>query len=367
MGYYITNVLIDTLHNLINKDCKGYLAFKRTNTLDRLKEEILNKGGQLIFDESHFIIIVLGDYIEVISNEDIYLDNRGGYKERGLFEGKRFGAIDISGISMDGTESFYAMFRRCKTKTVIFGDIDTSNVKEFNRMFEGADIDKLDLSNLNFERVYNLDWMFAGSKINILDLHGINTNNAFSFDSMFRNATIKILNISGMETSNAKVLRSMFLGCNTYTNIDISGIDMNNAVDTSDMFKNTVSKVVGVDGIRLHNVKVCTSMFENATLGSFDFSDIGLDKALYANNMFKGVKVDIPVGDKSLSSIKNEGIMTTDYFLYGSKLEGNIDMGEFNLYSGYGYREPVEMFNGCRARVTGKNFIYENEEIKKFL
>ena len=132
-------------------------------------------------------------------------------------------------INIDGVEYYQLKFDKdlynnfCKFSNntftnLIFKDVDTSNVTDMNRMFNGC------------------------NALTSLDVSGWNTSNVINMDYMFYNcSSITSLDFSGWDTSNVTNMNSIFSGCSSLKTIRMVGCSQ----DTIDKIKAQLS----TDGI----------------------------------------------------------------------------------------------------------------------
>ncbi len=140
---------------------------------------VMNMDG-IFVDE-----ISLGDYTEVLPNENLRILNLGD-----------FNISRITNISH--------MFEMLTALTSVNIDsADTSNVTNMSNMFYGcSSLESLDLSSFDTGKVTNMRYMFYDCN------------------------ALKTLDVSGFDTSKVTEMRSMFEGCGSLTSLDLSGFDL---------------------------------------------------------------------------------------------------------------------------------------------
>ena len=166
-----------------------------------------------------------------------------------------------------GTSSCKSLFTSMPNCTEMdLHNLDTSNAKSFERMFEGC------------------------RTITTLDLSSFNTSSVQSFNYMFHYCyALQHINMTGFDTSHVSDMSQMFYECKSLKELDLSGWGGSALNNTYSMFIRCYSlKTVNLDGFQTQSVTNMQNMFyqcinlEELDLSSFNTSSVtSMQEAFY--------------------------------------------------------------------------------------
>lgn len=236
--------------------------------------------------------------------------------------------------------------------------LNTSEVDDMHLMFSNCtSLETLDLSSFNTEKVTNMATMFEKSKnlrsiklpkgfigssvirlnamfrgcesLTELDLSGSNSENVKDMSEMFYGCkALSKLALTDFKTGQVTTMESMFLGCSTLETLDVSSFNTENVTNMIGMFCNCSSlRSLNLPGFNTANVTDMGSMFQKcSSLRSLDLSSFNTRKVTAMHSMFEGCT---NLGSIDLSSFDTEN-MTFMIAMFASctKLE-TLDLSSF--------------------------------------
>lgn len=236
--------------------------------------------------------------------------------------------------------------------------LNTSDVDDMRLMFSSCtSLETLDLSSFNTEKVTNMVTMFENSKhlrslklpkgfigssvtnlnatfrgcesLTELDLSGSNSENVKDMKEMFYGCkALSKLVLTDFKTEQVTTMESMFCFCSTLETLDVSSFNTENVTTMLGMFNNCSSlRSLNLPGFNTANVTQMSSMFQKcSSLRSLDLSSFNTRKVTYMQSMFEGCT---NLESIDLSSFDTENMISmTGMFFSCTKLE-TLDLSSF--------------------------------------
>lgn len=252
--------------------------------------------------------------------------------------------------------------------------LNTSEVDDMRLMFSScASLETLDLSSFNTEKVKYMYAMFDGAKnlrsiklpkgfigssvtdlnatfkgcesLTELDLSGSNSENVKDMKAMFYGCrALSKLDLTDFKTGQVTTMENMFCICSTLETLDVSSFNTENVTTMLGMFNNCSSlRSLDLPGFNTANVTQMSSMFENcSSLRSLDLSSFNTRKVAYMQNMFQGCT---NLESIDLSSFDTENMKSmTGMFFSCTKLE-TLDLSSFATPK---MVSMVDAFSNCK-------------------
>lgn len=302
-----------------------------------------------------------------------------------LYYGSNYKESDY-GISHFGRPLWETTAERKKIKTVVFDEsfkdarpkncggwfwlfealttiehldyLNTSEVDDMRFMFSSCtSLETLDLSSFNTEKVTNMVTMFENSKhlrslklpkgfigssvtnlkamfrgcesLTELDLSGSNSENVKAMEEMFYGCkALSKLDLTDFKTGQVTTMENMFGDCSTLETLDVSSFNTENVTTMLGMFNNCSSlRSLNLPGFNTANVTQMSSMFiKCSSLRSLDLSSFNTRKVTRMQNMFEGCT---NLESIDLSSFDTENMRSmTGMFFSCTKLE-TLDLSSF--------------------------------------
>lgn len=226
--------------------------------------------------------------------------------------------------------------------------LNTSEVDDMRLMFSScASLETLDLSSFNTEKVKYMYAMFDGAK----NLRSIKLPKGFIGSSVTDlNATFKgcesltELDLSGSNSENVKDMKAMFYGCRALSKLDLTDFKTEQVSTMENMFCNcSTLETLDVSSFNTENVTTMLGMFNNcSSLRSLDLSSFNTRKVTYMQNMFEGCT---NLESIDLSSFDTENMKSmTGMFFSCTKLE-TLDLSSFATPK---MVSMVDAFSNCK-------------------
>ena len=190
--------------------------------------------------------------------------------------------------------------------------LNTSEVNDMHLMFSNCtSLETLDLSSFNTEKVTNMATMFEKSKnlrsiklpkgfigssvtrlnatfsgcesLTELDLSGCNSENVKDMSEMFYGCkALSKLALTDFKTGQVTTMESMFCDCSTLETLDVSSFNTENVTTMIGMFNNCSSlRSLDLPGFNTANVTKMGAMFQKcSSLRSLDLSSFNTRKCI---------------------------------------------------------------------------------------
>lgn len=256
--------------------------------------------------------------------------------------------------------------------------LNTSEVDDMRLMFSSCtSLETLDLSSFNTEKVKHMYAMFDGStnlrsiklpkgfigssvtdlnatfkgceSLTELDLSGSNSENVKEMNEMFYGCrALSKLDLTDFKTGQVTTMENMFCICSTLETLDVSSFNTENVTTMLGMFNNCSSlRSLDLPGFNTANVTQMSSMFEKcSSLRSLDLSSFNTRKVAYMQNMFQGCT---NLESIDLSSFDTENMKSmTGMFFSCTKLE-TLDLSSFATPK---MVSMVDAFSNCKNLKT---------------
>lgn len=252
--------------------------------------------------------------------------------------------------------------------------LNTSEVDDMRLMFSScASLETLDLSSFNTEKVKYMYAMFDGAKnlrsiklpkgfigssvtdlnatfkgcesLTELDLSGSNSENVKDMKAMFYGCrALSKLDLTDFKTGQVTTMENMFCICSTLETLDVSSFNTENVTTMLGMFNNCSSlRSLDLPGFNTANVTQMSSMFNKcSSLRSLDLSSFNTRKVTQMQSMFEECT---NLESIDLSSFDTENMKSmTGMFFSCTKLE-TLDLSSFATPK---MVSMVDAFSNCK-------------------
>jgi len=225
------------------------------------------------------------------------------------------------------------MFSSCTSlETLDLSSFNTEKVKIMYAMFDGSK----NLRSIKLPKgfigssVTDLNATFKGCEsLTELDLSGSNSENVKDMNEMFYGCrALSKLDLTDFKTGQVTTMENMFCICSTLETLDVSSFNTENVTTMLGMFNNCSSlRSLDLPGFNTANVTQMSSMFEKcSSLRSLDLSSFNTRKVANMQNMFQGC-TNLESIDLSSFDTENMKYMTGMFFSC-TKLE-TLDLSSF--------------------------------------
>lgn len=236
-------------------------------------------------------------------------------------------------LNTSDVEDMHSMFSNCTSlETLDLSSFNTKKVKYMYTMFNGA----TNLRSIKLPKgfiassVTDLYATFRGCEsLTELDLSGSNSENVKDMKEMFYGCkALSKLVLTDFKTEQVTTMETMFCFCSTLETLDVSSFNTENVTTMQGMFNNCSSlRSLNLPGFNTANVTQMSSMFQKcSSLRSLDLSSFNTRKVTYMQSMFEGCT---NLESIDLSSFDTENMISmTGMFLSCTKLE-TLDLSSF--------------------------------------
>ena len=267
--------------------------------------------------------------------------------------------------------------------------LNTSEVKYMNLMFsQCTSLETLDLSSFNTEKVKNMYAMFDGAtnlrsiklpkgfigssvtnlkatfrgceSLTELDLSGSNAEKVTNMSEMFDGCSaLSKLVLTDFKTEQVTTMESMFADCSKLETLDVSSFNTENVTTMCGMFNNCSSlRSLYLPDFNTANVTEMSSMFKDcSSLRSLDLSSFNTRKVSAMQSMFKGCT---NLESIDFSSFDTENMISMNAMFYScTKLE-TLDLSSFatpkmvTMFNAFGKCENLKTIYVSSAFTTDK-------------
>ena len=236
-------------------------------------------------------------------------------------------------LNTSDVEDMHSMFSNCTSlETLDLSSFNTKKVKYMYTMFNGA----TNLRSIKLPKgfiassVTDLDATFKGCEsLTELDLSGSNSENVKDMKEMFCGCkALSKLVLTDFKTEQVTTMKNMFFICSTLETLDVSSFNTENVTTMQGMFNNCSSlRSLDLPGFNTANVTEMSSMFKKcSSLRSLDLSSFDTRKVTDMQSMFEGCT---NLESIDLSSFDTENMISmTGMFFSCTKLE-TLDLSSF--------------------------------------
>lgn len=241
------------------------------------------------------------------------------------------------------------MFSSCASlETLDLSSFNTEKVKYMYAMFDGAK----NLRSIKLPKgfigssVTDLNATFKGCEsLTELDLSGSNSENVKDMKAMFYGCrALSKLDLTDFKTGQVTTMENMFCICSTLETLDVSSFNTENVTTMLGMFNNCSSlRSLDLPGFNTANVTQMSSMFNKcSSLRSLDLSSFNTRKVTQMQSMFEGCT---NLESIDLSSFDTENMKSmTGMFFSCTKLE-TLDLSSFATPK---MVSMVDAFSNCK-------------------
>lgn len=256
-------------------------------------------------------------------------------------------------LNTSEVDDMRSMFSSCTSlETLDLSSFNTEKVKCMYAMFDGA----TNLRSIKLPKgfigssVTDLNATFKGCEsLTELDLSGSNSENVKDMKEMFYGCrALSKLDLTDFKTGQVTTMENMFCICSTLETLDVSSFNTENVTTMLGMFNNCSSlRSLDLPGFNTANVTQMSSMFEKcSSLRSLDLSSFNTRKVAYMQNMFQGCT---NLESIDLSSFDTENMKSmTGMFFSCTKLE-TLDLSSFATPK---MVSMVDAFSNCKNLKT---------------
>ena len=230
--------------------------------------------------------------------------------------------------------------------------LNTSEVDDMRLMFSNCtSLETLDLSSFNTEKVTSMATMFENSK----NLRSIKLPKGFIGSSVTDlNATFKgcesltELDLSGSNSENVKDMSEMFDGCRALSKLVLTDFKTEQVTTMESLFRNCSKlETLDVSSFNTENVTTMVGMFNNcSSLRSLDLTGFNTANVTEMSSMFKKCS---SLRSLDLSSFNTRKVTQMQSMFIGCT---NLESIDFSSFDTENMTSMIAMFNSCTKLET---------------
>ena len=245
------------------------------------------------------------------------------------------------------------MFSKCtRLETLDLSSFNTEKVKHMYAMFDGS----MNLRSIKLPKGYigssvtDLNATFKGCEsLTELDLSGSNSENVKEMNEMFYGCrALSKLDLTDFKTGQVTTMENMFCICSTLETLDVSSFNTENVTTMLGMFNNCSSlRSLDLPGFNTANVTQMSSMFNKcSSLRSLDLSSFNTRKVTYMQSMFEGCT---NLESIDLSSFDTENMKSMTGMFFSCTKLATLDLSSFATPK---MVSMVDAFSNCKNLKT---------------
>jgi len=279
--------------------------------------------------------------------------------------------VSLEGLDTSGVVDFSYMFAGCDLLPGLYdGCLDTSMAVSLQGLFSGCGVlTTVKTEYFNTASVEDFSYMFEGCEsLSSVDISGFSSASALTMEQMFACCPALEAFLPGKDFTCSLVqnMNYMFLGCESLTDVDLSGMTPAALKSTVGMFENCTSlEAVSLEDLAMTKIASMSNMFRGcSSLASVNFDGVDTPRLKTLDNLFADCislesadLSDLTYGD--LKSLSNMFLNCES--LQSVKLPVISNVSNLTDLSG--------MFSGCRSmenlafRMTEKSAAWNVIEI----
>ncbi len=314
----------------------GTIDFSGWNTSNLVKDYIMDKEA--------------GEY----SNNNWYKVN-GPIKD--MFKGcKKLENIYLKGWNLTNVQDdMGAIFNGCSSLKQI--DLSNWQVGQGARNFKSTflkdsknTLESVSLNSASFKYFTSLDDLLSGcKKLTKVDVKGLNAENALSASAMFKDcALLTEVDLTGAIMGNVKDITAMFSGCSKLETIKWTDDRFGKLSSIADLFNGCRSLLnINIEGLDMSAVTAAKNLFKDcSSVQTIDMSDINLKLVEDLSGLFMGCS--------SLTTLDLSGVNTSSATNISNMFNGcaklaSIDMSNMDISK---VSDMSGLFQGCAELMT---------------
>lgn len=245
------------------------------------------------------------------------------------------------------------MFSKCtRLETLDLSSFNTEKVKHMYAMFDGS----TNLRSIKLPKgfigssVTDLNATFKGCEsLTELDLSGSNSENVKEMNEMFYGCrALSKLDLTDFKTGQVTTMENMFCICSTLETLDVSSFNTENVTTMLGMFNNCSSlRSLDLPGFNTANVTQMSSMFNKcSSLRSLDLCSFNTRKVTYMQSMFEGCT---NLESIDLSSFDTENMKSMTGMFFSCTKLATLDLSSFATPK---MVSMVDAFSNCKNLKT---------------
>ena len=249
-------------------------------------------------------------------------------------------------------------------------NLNAPNAMDLSKMFYGAtSLTDLNMSGMQLGKIYSLEKTFANTGLTgKLDLTWVDANNLTSVSNFISGSSFTEIDMSGWQLNQFNSLSGLFSNVASLNTISLNNFNAPNVTDISGMFSGTTGlQTLNLDGIKLGKVETINGMFSGSGLTGkldmtwLDASELTSVGGVYAGTVLSEVDMSGWQASKltSLSGMFQGATKLTKINMSNSSYP-SLEGISYGVFSGVGLNslQTVDLSNSDFSKVTSMSNMF---------
>ena len=215
------------------------------------------------------------------------VDSNSMFFEDGLPYNDKFESIWFYNIDTSNVKNFSRMFRNCSAQHIHVCSFQTQSGEDFSEMFAHVNVDEnIEINKWNFQSARTFHKMFTMSRLNRLNLDELQAPNIQDVSKMFMATHVKDFTCESMLIDNATNYESMF-DCFECEKLDLRSMRTLKAINMEAMFNGLRASSLNISNFDTRKVMNFSRMFHCIRVPYLDASDLVVRRHAKKDKMFR--------------------------------------------------------------------------------
>lgn len=215
------------------------------------------------------------------------VDSSSMFFEDGLPYNDKFDSIWFYNIDTSNVKNFSRMFRNCSAQHINVCSFQTQSGEDFSEMFAHVNVqDGIEINKWNFQSAKTFSKMFTMSRLTRLNLDELQAPNIQDVSKMFMATFIKDFTCEQMFIDNATNYESMF-NCFECEKLDLQSMRTLKAVNMEGMFEGLKASSLNISNFDTRKVMNFSRMFRSIHVPYLDASRLEVKRHAKKTQMFR--------------------------------------------------------------------------------
>ena len=254
--------------------------------------------------------------------------------------------------------------------TVNMENLNAPNVMDLSKMFYGAtSLTDLNMSGMQLGKIYSLEKTFANTGLTgKLDLTWVDATNLMSISNFISGSSFTEIDMSGWQLNQFNSLSGLFSNITSLNTISLNNFNGPKVTDISGMFSGTTGlQTLNLDGIKLGKVETINGMFSGSGLtGKLDMTWLDASELTSVGGAYAGTvlsEIDMSGWQASkLSSLSGmfQGATKLTKINMSNSSYSSLEGISYGVFSGVGLNslQTVDLSNSDFSKVTSMSDMF---------
>lgn len=215
------------------------------------------------------------------------VDSSSMFFEDGLPYNNKFDSIWFYNIDTSNVKNFSRMFRNCSAQHINVCSFQTQSGEDFSEMFAHVNVDEnIEINKWNFQSAKTFHKMFTMSRLTRLNLDELQAPNIQDVSKMFMATFIKDFTCEQMFIDNATNYESMF-NCFECEKLDLQSMRTLKAINMEAMFEGLKASSLNISNFDTRKVMNFSRMFRSIHVPYLNASRLAVKRHAKRTQMFR--------------------------------------------------------------------------------